>query len=125
MKFPAVGQVWVIQRQVTDLSKGKSRRETVCGLTSLSVQQADPARLLDLNRGHWSIENRLHWVRDVTYDEDRCRIRRGAGPRVMASLRNLAITLLRMAGAFNIAQALRYCARYPVQTLRRLGLALS
>ena len=122
MKFPAVAQVWVIQRQITQLTTGKSRCETVCGLTSLSVEQADAARLLGLNRGHWSIENRLHWVRDLTYDEDRCRIRRTTGPRVMASLRNLAITLLRLAGASHIAQAVRHCARYPAQTLRLLGL---
>jgi hypothetical protein len=80
--------------------------------------------LLELNRAHWSIENRLHWVRDVTFDEDRCRIRKGAGAQVMASLRNLAISLLRMAGACYIAPALRACSRLGQNVLRLIGLPL-
>jgi len=79
--------------------------------------------LLSFNRNHWSIENRFHWVRDVTFDEDRCQIRKGAGGQVMAGLRNLVISLLRMAGATNIAKALRYWARQGLQVLRFLGLA--
>jgi hypothetical protein len=78
--------------------------------------------LLELSRGHWAIENRLHWVRDVTFDEDRCRIRKGAGAQVMASLRNLAISLLRMAGASYIAPALRACSRLGQNVLRLIGL---
>lgn len=80
--------------------------------------------MLDLSRGHWSIENRLHWVRDVTFDEDRSQVRKFAGPQVMASIRNLAISLLRMAGAKNIAQALRYCARLGSYVLRFIGFRL-
>lgn len=102
----------------------KSRTETVYGVTSLKPPQATPQRLLELSRGHWSIENRLHWVRDVTFDEDRSRVRKHAGPQVMASLRNLAISLLRMAGATNIAQALRHCARLGSNVLRFLGIRL-
>jgi predicted transposase YbfD/YdcC len=64
-------------------------------------------------RGHWGIEDRLHWVRDVTYDEDRSQVRTGNGPRVMASLRNLAIAVLRLTGHASIAAALRYHAREP------------
>ncbi|HVM13175.1 MAG TPA: ISAs1 family transposase, partial [Egibacteraceae bacterium] len=60
---------------------------------------------------HWGIENRLHWVRDVTFDEDRSTVRTGHAPHVMAALRNLAITTLRLAGATNIAAALRHHAR--------------
>lgn len=78
--------------------------------------------MLELSRAHWTIENRLHWVRDVTFDEDRCRIRKGAGARVMASLRNLAISLLRMAGARYIAPALRACSRMGENVLRLIGL---
>jgi hypothetical protein len=66
----------------------------------------------------------LHWVRDVTFDEDRCRIRKGAGAQVMASLRNLAISLLRMAGARYIAPALRACARMGENVLRLIGMPL-
>jgi len=80
--------------------------------------------LLELSRGHWAIENRLHWVRDVTFDEDRCRIRKGAGAQVMASLRNLAISLLRMAGARYIAPALRACSRLGQNVLRLIGLTV-
>ena len=62
-------------------------------------------------QSHWEIENRLHWVRDVTFDEDRSQVRTGNAPRVMASLRNTAITLLRLHGHQNIAAALRHHAR--------------
>ena len=77
---------------------------------------------MSLARGQWSIENRLHYVRDVTYDEDRCRVRKGKGAQVMASLRNLAISLLRMAGARFIAPALRACSRLGLGVLRLIGL---
>lgn len=95
------------------------------GITSLPPAAADPARLLALNRAHWSIENRLHWVRDVTFDEDRCRVRKGAGAHVMASLRNVAISLLRLAGAANIAQALRRCSWHRSSALRLIGIAVA
>jgi len=124
LNFPHAAQVFAIRRDTTEIVTGKQRRETVYGLTSLTPQQATPKRLLELSRGHWSIENRLHWVRDVTFDEDRSRVRKNAGPQVMASLRNLAISLLRMAGATNIAQALRYCARLGANVLRFIGIRL-
>jgi len=69
--------------------------------------------LADIIRGHWAIEDRLHWVRDVVFDEDRSQIRTANGPRVMASLRNLAVTILRLTGVTNIAAALRHHARRP------------
>ena len=80
--------------------------------------------MLQLSHGHWSIENRLHWVRDVTFDEDRCRVRKGAGAQVIASLRNLAISLLRMARARCIAPALRAFARLGRRVSRLIGLPL-
>jgi predicted transposase YbfD/YdcC len=103
---------------------GKQHSETVYGVTSLSPEKADPARLLELARGHWSIENRLHYVRDVTFDEDRCRIRKGSGAQIMASIRNLAISLLRMAGARLIAPALRACSRLGIDVLRFIGIPI-
>lgn len=124
MNFPHVRQVFCVQRDSTQLITDKQRSETVYGITSLSPQQAAPERLLELTRAHWTIENRLHWVRDVTFDEDRCRIRKGAGAQVMASLRNLAISLLRMAGARYIAPALRACSRLGQNVLRLIGLTL-
>lgn len=65
-------------------------------ITSLSATEACPARLLGLNRAHWAIENRLHHVRDVSFNEDRCRVRAGARP--LAALRNLALALIRKSG---------------------------
>jgi hypothetical protein len=74
-----------------------------------------------LSRGHWSIENRVHWVRDVTYDEDRCRVRKGAAAQSLATLRNLALNLFRLGGARNIAAATRACAARPGRVLALLG----
>jgi hypothetical protein len=124
LDFPYAAQVFTIRRQVTEMVSQKYRTETVQGLSSLRAARATPACLLELSRGHWTIENRLHWVRDVTFDEDRCRIRKGAGAQVMASIRNLAISLLRLAGARYIAPALRHCARSDPQTLRLVGVRL-
>jgi hypothetical protein len=124
LNFPYALQVFAIQRDTNEIVTGKFRTETVYGVTSLKPDDATPQRLLGLSRGHWSIENRLHWVRDVTFDEDRSRVRKYAGPQVMASIRNLAISLLRMAGATNIAQALRDCARMGFAVLRFIGIRL-
>jgi len=90
------------------------------GVTSLP-EGTSPARLLSLVRGHWRIENSLHWVRDVTFDEDRSQVRTGTGPRVMATLRNLAIGLLRVRGCANIAQALRQHAWNPGLAVAAIG----
>lgn len=89
------------------MTTGRQTEETVFGITSLSPRQADATRLLELNRGHWSIENESHYVRDVTFDEDRSRIRKKSGPQVMATLRNLVLSLLRLLKINNIARALR------------------
>jgi len=126
--FPHVGQVFCIRRTTTDLDgnvvKGrKSIVETVYGVTSLSPPQASPAQVLAYNRGHWQIENRLHHVRDMTYDEDRSQVRRQRRPHAMATLRNVAISLLRLAGAENIAAASRHLGRQAERPLRLLGLA--
>jgi predicted transposase YbfD/YdcC len=122
LTFPHAAQVFCIQRHTTQIASQKKRTETVYGLTSLQPQKANPVRLLQLTRGHWTIENRLHYVRDVAFDEDRCRVRKGNGPQIMALLRNLAISLLRMAGAPSIAPALRACARLGLGVLRFIGL---
>ena len=85
-----------------------------------SDRDAGPAALGAWVRGHWEIENKLHWVRDVTYQEDKSLVRTGNAPRVMASLRSLAISLLRLDGHSNIAAANRYHARDPQRTLKLL-----
>jgi len=114
---------WPYLAQVGELihtwtRKGETRREVSYLITSLPRQQAGPRRLLRLIRGHWGIENRLHWVRDVTFDEDRCQIRSEAAPQVMSALRNLVIGRLRLSGASNIAAALRAHAWEPRRALR-------
>jgi hypothetical protein len=96
--------------------------EVVYAVTSLTPEAADAKRLLAINRGHWCIENRLHWVRDVTFDEDRSQVRTGSGPQVMATLRNLAISLLRLQDVNNIAKSLRSFGRNPERAIRLLGL---
>ena len=101
----------------------RSTQETVYGVTSLLPEQASPAQLLAYNRGQWQIENRLHHMRDMAYDEDRSQVRRGRRPHAMATLRNIAISLLRLAGAENIAAATRYLGRQVDRPLRLLGLA--
>ena len=95
---------------------------TVSALTSLSFAQASPARLADLIRGHWAIENGLHYARDVTFAEDRSQVRTGTGPQVMACLRNLAIGALSRAGPVNLAAALRHHAHDPIRPLATLGI---
>ncbi len=88
----------------------------------MTPEKASPERLLELNRMHWGIENRLHWVRDETFGEDRSQIRTGNAPRVMATLRNLAITILRKSGATNIAKAIRQLAWKNHAALTLIGL---
>lgn len=75
-------------------------------------------------REHWRVENQVHWVRDVTFDEDRSQVRTGAAPEVMAALRNAALGLLRRSGASNIAAALRHYAWKPAAALELLGFSL-
>ncbi len=122
LEFPHVEQVFVIQRVVSKLNGSNERRELSYGVTSLSASKVRPATLLRLNRGHWCIENKLHWVRDVTFDEDRSQVRKGAAAQAMASLRNTVITLLRIAGATNIAKALRHLAHHASKAMRLIGL---
>ena len=122
--WPGLAQVFELGRHVMDQKTGKERGEVVYGVTSLSPQRATPARLLELVRGQWQIENKSHWVRDVTFDEDRSQVRCGNIPQVMAALRNTAIGLLRWAGYTNIAAACRQLAAQPVQALALIGIAL-
>ena len=109
--FPHAAQAIQITRKVKDLHAGPWRTETVHGITSLAPGQARHDVIADGVRGHWTVENKLHWVRDCSWREDASQIRTGNGPRVMASLRNLAISVLRLAGHDNIAGALRHYAR--------------
>ena len=97
----------------TTLGPGRKPASHVFVITSLSARQSTSEQLAAYIRGHRGLENRLHWVRDVIYQEDHSLIRTGNAPRVMATLRNLAISLRRLAGATNIAKALRTAALNP------------
>ncbi|WP_269474596.1 ISAs1 family transposase [Phytohabitans flavus] len=121
--FPHAAQALQIRRRRRRLDQPRRfATETVYAITSLYVHQAKPAQLAAWIRGHWSIENKIHWVRDVTYDEDRSQIRIGTGPQVMAALRNAAIGALRAAGITNIAAATRHHARDSNRPLQLLGI---
>jgi predicted transposase YbfD/YdcC len=106
--FAGAAQVAQIRRTTT--RAGKKTVEVVYVITSADHRAAPPAALAAWVQGHWGIENRAHWVRDVVYDEDRSRVRTGNAPQVMATLRNTAISLLRLGGATNIAARLRHHA---------------
>jgi len=120
--WPGLAQVFAVGRHVITKKTGQERAEMVYGVTSLSPEQADPGRLLELVRGHWGIENKSHWVRDVPFDADRSQVRRGHIPQLMAALRNMAIGLLRRAGYTNIAKACRLMAAQPAKALALVGI---
>jgi hypothetical protein len=122
LDWPGVAQAFRIDRQITMGRTGLTRTEVLYGLTSLTPQAADPARLLRYVREHWHIENRSHWVRDVTFDEDRSQVRTGSMLQVMAALRNAVIGLLRANGATTIAARTRRLAAQPWEALALLGI---
>jgi predicted transposase YbfD/YdcC len=123
--FPHAAQVLQVTRKTRDLraSPKRWRTMTVYAITSLPFEQARPARLADLIRGHWGIEA-LHHIRDVTFAEDGSQLRTGAGPSVMACLRNLVVGVLYRAGPVNLAAELRRHARDPRRPLATLGISL-
>ena len=121
LDFPHATQAIRITRRVRSLHSRRWRTVTVYAVTSLTAAQASPARLADYVRGHWGIEA-LHHIRDVTFAEDASQVRTGNAPRTMASLRNLAIGILRARGDPNIAAALRRNARDATRVLPLLGI---
>jgi predicted transposase YbfD/YdcC len=124
LDFPYAAQAAKITRYRTDRKTGKLTRQTVYALTDLTHRQASPQRIGELARSQWTIENRLHFVRDTTFREDASKIRTGHGPDNMATLRNLAINTLRDAGHSNIAAGLRHASYEPfTRPLDLLGVA--
>jgi predicted transposase YbfD/YdcC len=117
--WPFVAQVAELTRTVT--RAGATATEIVYLITTLTSQQAGPQRLLELNRGHWSIENRSHYVRDVSFGEDRSRLRTGHAPQIMAAFRNLAITLIHRFGSCHIKATRRHFASCPLDALALLS----
>src|SRR5438094_1098723 len=122
--WSGLAQVFALGRHVLCQKAGEERVEVVYGVTSLRPERATPGRLLALVRGQWQIENKSHWVRDVTFAEDRSQVRCGNIPLVMAALRNTTIGLLRWAGHTNIAATCRRLAAQPVQALALIGIEL-
>lgn len=118
VNFPNVAQVFCIEREVEHLREEKKTIEQVFGITSQTKEAASPEKILLQNRKHWSIENKMHYVLDVTFDEDRSRIRKLTGPMVMTCLRRYAISLLRLKGKKNIAQATRILWAKPHMAIR-------
>lgn len=111
LDWPHFKQAIRIKR--TRVVKGERSEEYSFFITSLSREQANARDLLSLQRGHWGIENRLHWVRDVTMGEDKCRAKSGYIPQNLAAFRNAALTLLRSQGYKEIASTLRQLAAKP------------
>jgi predicted transposase YbfD/YdcC len=107
--WPGLEQVFCLERERIASQSGHQEREVTYGLTSLTPAAASPGRLLELTRAYWGVENGLHYRRDVTFHEDATRLTQGHAGHVMASLNNLAIGLLRLAGFTNLAAARRYC----------------
>jgi len=103
--WPGVAQVGRLEKEVT--AGGAVTTEVQYLITSVPRERAGAATLLDWVRGHWGIENRLHYVRDVTLGEDGNRTRSGSGPQALAAIRNLAVSKLRLEGVANIAAGLR------------------
>src|SRR5262245_46717291 len=122
--WPGLAQVFELGRHIIIQKTGEERVEVVYGVTCLSPARATPERLLALVRGQWQSENQSHWVRDVTFDEDRSQVRCGNITQVMAALRNTVIGLMRWAGYTNIAAACRRFAAQPTAALHLIGIAL-
>jgi predicted transposase YbfD/YdcC len=106
LNFPYVRQAFVIERRTTEKKSGKAASETVYGVTSRSPEEANPERLLRINRGHWAIES-CHYMLDWNYDEDRSRIRIGYGPENITRLRRFAIGIIKSRGVRSVAQKMR------------------
>ena len=111
LDFPQVGQAFVIERHFTEKKTGRTSCDIAYGITSRTTQQANPQRVLNVNRGHWSIENSCHYILDWNFDEDRGRIRTGYGPENISRLRRFAIGIIKAKGMRNVSQKMRQLMR--------------
>jgi len=115
LDWPDVGQVFELER--VRILPDKTEVEVVYGLTSLKRSRSDANDLLRRTRGHWGIENGLHYVRDETLGEDRCRVRKGHGAQVLAAIRNACVHLLQDVEAPSKAAATRRLAAHPEEAI--------
>ena len=119
LDWPGVKQVCRLQRRT--LRPGVWTTDVEYAITSSGRDRADSCTLLAWWRGHWGIENKVHWVRDETFGEDRCRVRSGSAPQVLAGVRNLVMNWRRSRKTVNLAAALRENAWKPQPLFARLG----
>ena len=124
LDFPGVSQCFKLSRTRTSRDRvtgqTKTASETVYGVTSLPRERADAARLLQLVRGHWGIENKVHHVRDQTMGEDASRVRKRSGPTTLATMRNVVLGILRTTGATNRAAQMRTFCFDPVKAIEAI-----
>lgn len=121
--WPHVAQVGRVDRERIDAQTGESERKVTSAITSLPPGRADARALVTLLRDHGGSEHKPHWVRDVTFDEDRSAVRTAAAPQVCAACRNLVIALLRRTGVTNIAAACRTFAGRPLTAIALIATA--
>jgi predicted transposase YbfD/YdcC len=121
LPFPHVNQVFLIERYVNDRHGRPLSAVAALGVASPPPDQTSPEDLAGYVREQWSIES-LHWIRDTLYQEDKSQTRTRSGPRIMATLRNLAISALRLAGRTDITEATRWASRYMARPFTILGL---
>jgi predicted transposase YbfD/YdcC len=119
-KWKGMKQGFEITRERT--VDDKTTVEVVYGMTSLSADRADAAALLVHVRDHWKIENKLHYVRDVTFREDACRVRSGTAPQVLAAIRNTVVHLLKDVEAKSCPEALEVLQIHPEEAKRLIGI---
>ena len=119
LDWPGLKQVCRLEH--TTISKGQKTADVRYSISSLSRPRADAALLMTRWQGHWGIES-LHWVRDVSFGEDKCQVKLGHAPQNLAAFRNAAISLLRLAGRKEIAATLRDFSYRPLKLLVFLGI---
>ncbi|HXX77328.1 MAG TPA: ISAs1 family transposase [Ktedonobacteraceae bacterium] len=116
-QWQGIEQVFRLERTRLMLKTGAIEHEVVYGLSSLSMRQAPPARMLSLIRDHWAIENKLHYRRDGSLGEDACQTRTGPVPHLLAQLNSMILSLMDRAGVQNVARQMRYFDAHPEQAL--------
>lgn len=121
-QWPGLKTVCIVQRETWNRTPGSHQSETAYWIGSMDCHEHGPEVFLEVIRAHWSIENQVHYVRDVTMGEDACRVRCGSAPQVLAGIRNAAIALFRRQRWTNIAAAIRHYAVKPHEALKLLGI---
>jgi hypothetical protein len=117
LNWPGARLMLRLERTVIHKSTGVLHQELAYALFSLDLDSLTAEDLLRLWRQHWHIENRVHYVRDVTMGEDACRVRTANAPRAVATVRNTILSVLRLQGVLNVAEALRTFAQFPYRAL--------